>query len=94
MLSKGNSNPEICAGNLLKTQRGEVPLDRIKGILSSSIDKPAPIAAAEIAEDTEWMLGAYEPRVKVDDVDVTQDADQVGCYVINAKVTTKEAKSS
>ena len=40
MKASGNGAPEICVQNLLKTIRGEVPYERIKGIDRTLIDKP------------------------------------------------------
>ncbi len=40
MLAQGNSDPRVCALNLLRTIRGEVPLERTKGIDREHIDKP------------------------------------------------------
>ena len=31
MQAHGNGNPETCASNLLRTIRGEVPYDRVRG---------------------------------------------------------------
>ena len=41
MKASGNAAPETCVQNLLKTIRGEVPYDRIKGIDRTLIDKRA-----------------------------------------------------
>ena len=40
MKASGNAAPETCVQNLLKTIRGEVPYERIKGIDRTLIDKP------------------------------------------------------
>ena len=40
MKASGNGAPEICVQNLLKTIRGDVPYERIKGIDRTLIDKP------------------------------------------------------
>ena len=44
MKASGNGAPEICVQNLLKTIRGEVPYERIKGIDRTLIDKPSETA--------------------------------------------------
>ena len=49
MKASGNGAPEICVQNLLKTIRGEVPYERIKGIDRTLIDKPSETAATDLA---------------------------------------------
>ena len=66
MLKEGNGRPEICAGNLLRTMRYEVPYERIKGLPSDIIDMPVPIAALNFAESATFMLETYEPRLTND----------------------------
>ena len=51
MKASGNGAPEICVQNLLKTIRGEVPYERIKGIDRTLIDKPSETAATDLAAD-------------------------------------------
>ena len=41
MKASGNAAPETCVQNLLKTIRGEVPYERIKGIDRTLIDRPS-----------------------------------------------------
>lgn len=75
MLSKGNSNPAICANNLARISRGEVVYDRIQGIMFADILRTGLDGQRELAEDTAWMIGTYEPRVAVRGVNVeTTDA--------------------
>lgn len=75
MLSKGNSNPAICANNLARISRGEVVYDRIQGIMFADILRTGLDGQRELAEDTVWMIGVYEPRVIVRGVSVaTTDA--------------------
>lgn len=68
MTGYGNGNPEVCANNLLKTVRFEVPFERIKGIDGSLIDKPN--AEARVGADATWLIETYEPRVKINSVSV------------------------
>ena len=75
MLSKGNANPAICANNLARISRGEVVYDRIQGVKFADLIGSGVDAQKEIAEDTAWMIGTYEPRVVVRGVSVeTTDA--------------------
>ena len=39
MKASGNGTPETCVQNLLKTIRGEVPYERLKGIDRTLIDR-------------------------------------------------------
>ena len=56
MKASGNGAPEICVQNLLKTIRGEVPYERIKGIDRTLIDKPSETAATDLAADVEFLV--------------------------------------
>lgn len=94
MLSKGNSNTAVCVNNLLKTSRGEVPLERLKGVNFSLLDGPATTAGQEMIEDIEWMLRVYEPRAKVESIELVPDDAQNGHFTIKANITTQGATSS
>lgn len=87
MLASGNADKTVCVNNLLRIIRGEVPYDRIRGLDARSIDKPADVAAAEMRQDAEWMLGTYEPRAEVQAVQVTQDAAEDGGFTVAAEIT-------
>ena len=63
MLAKGNSDPAVCVQNLLRTWRGEVPYERLKGIDTSLIDRPISSARPAIEADAVWVVNTYEPRV-------------------------------
>lgn len=63
MLSKGNSDPAVCTLNLLRTWRGEVPYERLKGIDTSLIDRPSNAARPAMEADAKWVIDTYEPRV-------------------------------
>lgn len=68
MKASGNSAPELCALNLLRTVRGEVPFDRLKGIDAKNIDRPMGLATPDIEADAIWLISTYEPRVNPDEV--------------------------
>ncbi|OUO32344.1 early E1A protein [Olsenella sp. An293] len=74
MLSTGNSAPQVCALNLLRTFRGEVPYARTKGIDRSLIDIPA-TKSWRVDADAEWVIDSYEPRVTLDEVRMAASAD-------------------
>ena len=56
MKASGNGTPQTCVQNLLKTTRGEVPYERIKGIDRSLIDQPSETAASELAAEVEFVV--------------------------------------
>lgn len=89
MLAKGNSNPEICVQNLLKTVRGEVPYERIKGIDRTIFDAPSKDAANDLAADAEFVIKTYEPRVNVDDIEIEAANSENGGFKITAKIKNK-----
>ena len=63
MRAQGNGLPQVCAANLLRTVRGEVAYDRLRGRDGALIDQPNATDAA--AADAEWVLETYEPRVNL-----------------------------
>ena len=67
MLAHGNAAPPVCALNLLRTFRGEVPYVRTKGIDRALIDIPA-TESWRLNVDAEWVVGSYEPRATLDEV--------------------------
>ena len=86
MKASGNGTPQTCVQNLLKTTRGEVPYERIKGIDRSLIDQPSETAAPELAAEVEFAVVTYEPRVKLIDVELVALAAEVGGFEINASI--------
>ena len=86
MKASGNGTPQTCVQNLLKTTRGEVPYERIKGIDRSLIDQPSETAAPELAADVEFVVETYEPRVKLTDVELEALVAETGGFEINASI--------
>lgn len=74
MLASGNAAVPVCALNLLRTIRGEVPYVRTKGIDRTLIDLPESRSYL-VRADAEWVLESYEPRADVDEVLTTIDAE-------------------
>lgn len=93
MLSKGNSDAAVCANNLLKISRGEVPYERLKGVSFSQLDGPITTAGQNLVDDAEWMLSIYEPRAK-SEVKLIPDDAQNGQFTIQATISTKGATDS
>lgn len=90
MKPQGNGVPKVCAENLLKITRGEVPYERIKGLDPRLIDRPHSVAGAEAQHDAEWLLETYEPRVRVNSISISQDAGVDGGLTVTADVTEME----
>ena len=90
MKSIGNGTPKQCAENLLKCIRGEVPYERIKGLDSRLVDKPISEAEISARQDAEWLIETYEPRVKVNAINVNPVDLANGGFSITADVTEKE----
>ena len=86
MKASGNGTPETCVQNLLKTIRGEVPYERIKGIDRTLIDKPSETAGPELVADVEYVVQTYEPRVKLGSVELEALAAEVGGFEIEASI--------
>jgi len=90
MLAKGNGRPEVCALNLLRTTRGEVPYDRIKGRDGTLADSPAAAASSDAIADAEWLLETYEPRIQVGSIDIDGTLSSVGEFGLSANIKRRE----
>ena len=84
MKASGNAAPETCVQNLLKTIRGEVPYERIKGIDRTLIDKPSGTAANDL--DVEFVVETYEPRVRLSSSDLVALVAQTGDFELRASI--------
>ena len=85
--ASGNSDPALCVEILIKTVRGEVPYERIKGISRELIDAPSGTAESEMLSDIQWNIETYEPRVDVDDIDIDALAAENGAFKYKPTVT-------
>ena len=90
MRASGNSAPDVCANNLLRTIRSEVPFERIKGIDPRLIDRPMSEAESDIRKDAEWVISTYEPRVTVNAINIEQDAGTDAGFFVTADITETE----
>lgn len=88
MKAHGNGAPEVCASNLLRIVRGEVPFDRVRGRDGALVDQPN--ATDEAAADIEWLLETYEPRVTVESVQATAEAILTGDFDTLVNIKRKE----
>ncbi len=90
MKAEGNGRPAVCADNLLKITRGEVPYERVKGLDPRMIDRPYGVAEAEIQQDAEWLLETYEPRVDVNGIIIEPSEAASGGFSITADINETE----
>lgn len=90
MRAKGNGNPALCASNLLRLFRGEVPFERVKGLNPRLVDRPAGDVNAEVQQDAEWLLETYEPRVSVKSINIDPSGSASGGFHVTADVEEKE----
>ena len=90
MKAHGNGAPEICAHNLLRIVRGEVPFDRVRGLDGALIDQPN--AAEDALADAEWVLETYEPRVEADSLTSFAEAALHGDFAVAVNIQRKEAE--
>ena len=86
MKASGNGAPEICVQNLLKTIRGEVPYERIKGIDRTLIDKPSQTAGSDLTADVEFVVETYEPRVTLSSTELAALAAETGNFELRASI--------
>ena len=86
MRAKGNGDPAVCANNLVRISRGEVPYDRIRGVKFADLIGTGMTAQDDLAEDTAWMVGCYEPRVNVAGVTVRTDDAKMGGVMVDVDI--------
>ena len=89
MKATGNGTPQVCVQNLLKTIRGEVPYERIKGIDRKLIDQPSETAGPDLEADVEFVIEKYEPRVDLGDVELKALTATVGSYQMSVNIDNK-----
>ncbi len=89
MRANGNGLPMQCVANLVRIVRGECVYDRIKGIDSTLIDKPEPIAKPLLITDVRWLIKTYEPRVNVNEIDLIGLLAREGNFRLNINTVVK-----
>lgn len=90
MKSTGNGVPSVCANNLLRIVRGEVPFDRVKGLGSGVIDQPISEANADLEADAAWLIETYEPRAQLFGINITRSDSINGGFIVTGNLTEKE----
>lgn len=88
MKSSGNGKPEQCVANLLSLFQYEVPFARLKGMDPSIIDLPKDEAISKTKNHAAWLIGNYEPRATLNDLEVTFDEN--GKISVNPDITINE----
>ena len=88
MKAHGNGSPEMCASNLLRTVRGEVPFDRVRGRDGTLIDKPK--ATDDAVADAMWVLETFEPRVNIESIEEAPEEALGGAFSTLVNITRKE----
>lgn len=86
MKSTGNGKPQVCVKNLLRTVRGEVPYERIKGIDRTLIDRPSETAAPDLVADVEYVIETYEPRARLTQADFEALAAELGDFELEVTI--------
>lgn len=89
MMASGNGEAAVCAENLLRTVRGEVPMARVKGLSREFIDRSAPTMGA-LSEDVEWVLETFEPRLDAEEVEVYAADAAAGDFEMEALAAETE----
>ena len=90
MRANGNGAPNVCANNLLRITRGEVPFERVKGLDPRMIDRPTGVVEAELHQDAEWLLETYEPRVTVNAINIEPSDASTGGFAVTADINETE----
>lgn len=89
MIAKGNGTPQVCVNNLLRTFRGEVPYERVKGLGPRIIDRPMVTGNAELRQDADWLIDTYEPRAAIKSITMAQLDTVNGGFLITAEIEEK-----
>lgn len=89
MIAKGNGTPQVCVNNLLRTFRGEVPYERVKGLGTRIIDRPMVTGNAELRQDADWLIDTYEPRATIKSITMAQSDTVNGGFLITAEIEGK-----
>lgn len=90
MRATGNSDPSLCANNLLRIVRGEVPYERSKGLDPRLIDKPIRSVGQALKINASKMIEVYEPRVHLYGIEIEENGSTGGSFRVKANVIKKE----
>lgn len=90
MRAQGNGAPQVCANNLLRLFRGEVPYERVKGLDPRIVDRPIMAAEMQLRQDADWLIETYEPRAEINTITITQSEAATGGFLVTADIKSKE----
>lgn len=90
MRAHGNGAPQVCANNLLRLFRGEVPYERVKGLDPRIVDRPIMAAEMQLRQDADWLIETYEPRAEIKTITITQQEAAAGGFLVTADIKSKE----
>ena len=79
----------MCANNLLRLFRGEVPYERVKGLDPRIVDRPISAADAQLRQDADWLIDTYEPRAEIKSITVAQADTVNGGFTVMADIENK-----
>ena len=85
MKASGNGTPQQCVANLINLYQNEVPYARLKGMDPSIVDMPQEEAEVTAKNHVSWLIENYEPRVTVNDVEISYTDDHR--MIINPDIT-------
>ena len=87
MKAKGNGDIRTCVSNLLRTWRGEVPYERLKGMDTRNVDRPTSTVRSDVQQDARWLVETYEPRADIQNITAEQTSDHEGGLLVTVDIT-------
>ena len=88
MKANGNGTPQQCVANLVNLFQYEVPFARLKGMDPSIVDSTTDDAEVAAKNHVSWLIESYEPRVTLNDVEISYT--EGNRMIINPNVTVNE----
>lgn len=86
MRAKGNGAPQVCAHNLFRLYRGEVPYERVKGLDPRLYNRPVMAADTQLRQDADWLIDTYEPRSSIKAISITRADGVNGDFIVTAEL--------
>ena len=86
MKAKGNGTPQVCANNLFRLFRGEVPYERVKGLDPRLLDRPIVTGNMELRQDADWLIDTYEPRASLKAINIVRSDSVNGGFTVTAEI--------
>ena len=86
MRARGNGNIAVCANNLLRMTRGDVPYERVKGLDPRLVDRPERDAEMELQQDAEWLINTYEPRAQEKSITIGGNDPTDGRFAVTVNI--------